>query len=55
VTRKDYELIARAIREANIPKKEKKKVVNKLADHLQAENIRFERTTFLIACEAWER
>ncbi len=53
MSKKDYELIARAIRETHITKGDKQKVVSKLADHFEKDNPSFKRNVFLIACEAW--
>jgi hypothetical protein len=53
MSKKDYEIIARAVRDADIPKREKRKIASLLADYLYKDNPRFLTTRFLVACEAW--
>lgn len=50
MSRKDFELIARVIREARIAPDAREEVAIKFADELRATNINFQRGRFLDAC-----
>lgn len=51
MSRKDYRLIALAIRNLDLPASDRRKVAQGIADALGADNAAFRRSTFLIACE----
>lgn len=50
MTRKDFEVIARIVREQKLARVEKEPLAQRLADHCETRNPNFDRARFVAAC-----